>query len=155
VSQTTRKYAGKVRYGRGFTLQEIKAAKLTPAFARTVGISVDHRRTSTSEEQMQMNVARLNSYKTKLVLFPRRDNKPKKGLINDSTAEQVKSAQAAKQVTGRVMPIAKKAQAVEFAAIEKKDQDRKVYHELRTIRTLAHYNGRRQKKADDEKKAKE
>ena len=28
VSSMTRKYAGKVRYGRGFTLAELKAAKL-------------------------------------------------------------------------------------------------------------------------------
>jgi ribosomal protein L13E len=52
VSSMTRKYAGKVRYGRGFTLAELKAAKLSATFARTVGIAVDHRRTSTSEEQL-------------------------------------------------------------------------------------------------------
>ena len=40
----TKKYTGKIRYGRGFTLQEIRAAKLTPQFARTVGIAVDPRR---------------------------------------------------------------------------------------------------------------
>merc|ERR1719210_2965426 len=51
VSSATRKYAGKVRYGRGFTLAEIKAAGLSAKFARTVGISVDHRRTSTSTRQ--------------------------------------------------------------------------------------------------------
>ena len=50
VSSATRKYAGKVRYGRGFTLDELKAAGLSAAFARTVGIAVDHRRTSTSAE---------------------------------------------------------------------------------------------------------
>ena len=60
VSSQTRKYAGKVRFGRGFTLAEIKRAGLSADFARTVGIAVDHRRTSTSEEQLQVNVARLN-----------------------------------------------------------------------------------------------
>ena len=92
VSQATKKYAGKVRYGRGFTLVELKGANLNADFARTVGIAVDHRRTSTSEEQLQLNVARLNTYKSKLILFPRRENKPKKGLINDATAEQITSA---------------------------------------------------------------
>jgi hypothetical protein len=36
---------------------------------------------------MATNVERLNQYKSKLILFPRRADKPKKGLINDSTAE--------------------------------------------------------------------
>jgi large subunit ribosomal protein L13e len=48
----TRRYASKLRYGRGFSLQELRAAKLTPQFARTVGIAVDHRRQDTSEEAL-------------------------------------------------------------------------------------------------------
>ena len=48
----TRKYNSKLRYGRGFSLQEIKAAKLTPQFARTIGIAVDHRRHDKSEEAL-------------------------------------------------------------------------------------------------------
>jgi large subunit ribosomal protein L13e len=144
-----------VRYGRGFTLAELKGAKLSPAFAQTVGISVDHRRTSTSEEQLQLNVARLNTYKSKLILFPRRENKPKKGEINDATAEQLKSASAASQVTGITLPIVRKAAEVEYAAITEADKKKKVFHTLRTIRTNDRYKGRRQKKALDEKKAKE
>jgi hypothetical protein len=34
-----------------------------------------------------------------LILFPRRADKPKKGEINDSTAEKLKSAEAGKQNT--------------------------------------------------------
>jgi len=97
VSSATRRYAGKVRLGRGFTLQELKSAGLTAAFARTVGVSVDHRRSSSSQEQHDLNVNRLKEYKSKMILFPRRDNKPKKGLIADATAEAVKSASAAAQ----------------------------------------------------------
>lgn len=51
----TRKYNSKLRYGRGFTLQELKKAKLTPQFAQTIGITVDHRRQDTSEETLQLN----------------------------------------------------------------------------------------------------
>jgi large subunit ribosomal protein L13e len=144
-----------VRYGRGFTLVELKGAGLTAAFARTVGISVDHRRTSTSEEQLQLNVARLNTYKSKLIVFPRRENKPKKGLINDATAEQLKSAATATQVTGITLPLVRKVQEIEFAAIKEEDKKSKVFHTLRTIRTNHRYKGRRDKKATDEKKAKE
>ena len=53
VHGQTRKYSGKVRYGKGFTFEELKRAKLTAAFARTVGIAVDHRRQNTSEEALQ------------------------------------------------------------------------------------------------------
>jgi hypothetical protein len=53
-----------------------------------------------------LNVARLNTYKSKLILFPRREGKPKKGQINDATAEQLKSAAAKHQVIGEVLPIA-------------------------------------------------
>lgn len=99
VHGSTRKYNSKLRYGRGFTLQELRQAKVSPRFAQTVGIAVDHRRHNTSEEALQMNVQRLESYKSKLILFPRRADKPKKGDIHDSTAERLKSAEAAKQNT--------------------------------------------------------
>ena len=155
VSQATRRYAGKVRLGRGFTLTELKAAGLTAMQAKSVGISVDHRRTSTSEEQLQMNVARLNEYKSKMILFPKRDQKPKKGFLPDATAEKVKAALAASQSKGVTMPIQKKVQEVEFAKITDEDKKKKVYHSLRSMRTNTRYNGRRIKKAADEKKAKE
>lgn len=149
VSSCTRKYAGKVRYGRGFTLDEIKAAGLNAAFARTVGIAVDHRRTNTSESQLQANVERLNTYKSKLILFPRRENKPKKGLINDATAEQLKSAAAQNQVTGHILPISKPTLADEFAPITEEDKKRNVYRTTRTLRTNKRYLGRREKRAKE------
>ena len=97
VRGCTKKYNSKIRYGRGFTLDELKKAKLTPRFARTVGIAVDHRRQDTSEETYQLNVQRLENYKSKLILFPKRANKPKKGEINDSTAEKLQSDAAKNQ----------------------------------------------------------
>lgn len=101
-----------------------------------------------------MNAARLSEYKSKLILFPRRDNKPKKGEICDATAEQLKSAAASNQVSGSVMPLVKPVQAVEFAAITEEDKKEKVYHALRTIRTNTRYKGRRDKKAKDAEDAK-
>lgn len=139
VSSATRRYAGKVRYGRGFTLAELKAAGLSARFARTVGIAVDHRRTSTSEEQLQLNTERLNTYKSKLILFPRRENKPKKGLINDATAEQLTSAAASNQVTGTVLARARPVVADEFAAITEADKAKHTYRTLRTLRVTKKY----------------
>jgi large subunit ribosomal protein L13e len=121
VSATTRRYAGKVRYGRGFTLDELKAAGISAGFARTVGIAVDHRRTNTSAEQLQLNTERLSTYKSKLILFPLKEGKAKKGQINDSTAEALKGPAASAQVSGRVMPRASPAQATEYVAITKED----------------------------------
>jgi large subunit ribosomal protein L13e len=149
VSSATRKYAGKVRYGRGFTLQELRQAKLSARFAKTVGISVDHRRTNTSEHQLQMNVDRLNSYKDKLILFPRREGKPKKGQINDSTQAQLTSAAAADQTKGN-LPIARPSTEPVFAAITQKGKDAQCYRNLRTARTHKHYFGRREERAKKE-----
>merc|ERR1712042_60903 len=52
----TFKYNTKVRMGRGFTLEELKAAGISAKRARTVGISVDHRRKNKSTESLQANV---------------------------------------------------------------------------------------------------
>jgi len=114
----TRKYAGKQRIGRGFTLAEVRAAKLTPAFARTVGIAVDHRRKNKNEENMALNVARLTAYKSKLILFPRRAGKPKKGEINDSTDAQVKAAKQNNASAVLALPV-KAAAAPEYVKITK------------------------------------
>ena len=153
VSQTTRKYAGKVRLGRGFTLQELKAAGVTARNAKTIGISVDHRRTTTSQEQLDLNVQRLKAYTSKLVLFPRRENKPKKGFLADSTTDKLKAAHT--QPAGVTMPIEKKAAAVEFVKITAEDEKRKAFHSLRALRTNQHYHGRRIKRKEDEEKKKE
>jgi large subunit ribosomal protein L13e len=90
VHCSTRKYSSKIRYGRGFTLQEIKNAGLTTQFAQTIGIAVDHRRQDMSEETLQVNTQRLAAYKSKLILFPRKAGKPKKGLVADATADRLK-----------------------------------------------------------------
>jgi large subunit ribosomal protein L13e len=75
----TRRYNTKVRAGRGFSHDELKAAGLYKKFAKTVGIAVDHRRRNKSVESLQVNAQRLKLYQSKLVLFPRRLSQPKKG----------------------------------------------------------------------------
>ena len=90
---------------------------------------------------------RLTTYKSKLILFPRVADKPKKGLIDDSTQQQLSSAGASNQVSGKVLPRGKPSQADEFAAITKADKESKVYRTLRTLRTNKHYDGRRKRRA--------
>lgn len=82
VRGQTVRYNRKVREGRGFTLAELKEAGINRKEARGVGIVVDHRRRNLSEEGKQLNVERLKAYKARLIVFPKKAGKPKKG---DST----------------------------------------------------------------------
>ena len=79
VRKPTQRYSAHSRLGRGFTLEEVRAAGLNPDFARTIGIMVDHRRTNKSTETLQLNVNRLKSYLEKLVILPKKEGKPLKG----------------------------------------------------------------------------
>ena len=47
--------------------------------AQSIGISVDPRRRNRSVEALQLNVQRLKEYKAKLILFPVKASKPRKG----------------------------------------------------------------------------
>lgn len=85
-------------------------------------------------------------YKSKLVLFPRRSSKPKKG---DSTAEELKSAV---QLQGDVMPIKGGAPAVEFVALDEEAKAAKAYATLRLERMNARLAGIRKKRAEEEEK---
>ena len=55
------------------------------AVARSVGITVDHRRKNRSVEGLELNKNRLLAYLNKLAVFPKHTGAPKKGLVNDST----------------------------------------------------------------------
>jgi large subunit ribosomal protein L13e len=50
----TIRYNAKVRLGRGFTLEELKAAGLTKYEAKSFGIAVDYRRTNRSVESIEV-----------------------------------------------------------------------------------------------------
>ena len=89
-------------------------------------------------------------FKNKLILFPRREGKPKKGEINDSTPEQLKSAAASQQVLGGVMPPVKTVEEVQYEKITADHEKVKAFRTLRTIRTFKRYKGKREKRAKDE-----
>jgi len=88
VHGQTLKYQAKIRLGRGFTHSELKLAKINRRFARTIGITVDHRRRNRSFETRDANVQRLSLYMSKLILFPRKTGVPKKG---DATATELET----------------------------------------------------------------
>merc|ERR1719440_2344472 len=141
----TVKYNMRVRAGRGFTIAELKAAKINKKSARGVGIAVDHRRTNRSEEAFQANVQRLKLYKSKLVVFPRKTAKRVKR--GDSSAE---ACQAAVQVlTKQTLPIAQPSVACKPRKITKDEREVVVTALLRKSRTDAKLWGAREKRAAD------
>lgn len=89
VNCPTVRHNMKKRLGRGFTPEELRAAGVNPRVARTIGIRVDRRRKNKSEEGMNINIQRLKTYMSKLVLFPMSTKKVQKG---EATEEEVKAA---------------------------------------------------------------
>ncbi|KAK8546679.1 hypothetical protein V6N12_027453 [Hibiscus sabdariffa] len=146
VHGQTLKYNMKLRAGRGFTLEELKAAGISKKLAPTIGISVDHRRKNRSLEGLQTNVQRLKTYKAKLVVFPRRARKFKAG---DSTAEELATST---QVQGPYLPISREKPSVELVKITEEMKSFKAYNKLRVERMNERHIGARLKKAAEAEK---
>jgi len=140
----TIKYNQKIRAGRGFTLDELDAAKIPRKFAQSVGISVDHRRKNRSEEAFQANVARLKSYRSKLVIFPRKpaSQRTKKG---DATAEERKAV--AQNLSEHILPIAAPRKHLKARKITKEEHTRNVAGILRKTFTDGKLWGVREQRA--------
>ncbi|XP_052815471.1 60S ribosomal protein L13-like [Mya arenaria] len=137
----TAKYNAKVRSGRGFTLEELKAAGVFKKQALTIGIAVDYRRRNRSMESLQQNVQRLKEYKSKLILFPKKQSKPAKG---DATSEEVKMAV---QLSGPVMPIRTVVRREKAVAVTDDMKRFDPYFSLRQARANKRLQGYREKKA--------
>mmetsp|Transcript_5054 Transcript_5054/g.6739 ORF Transcript_5054/g.6739 Transcript_5054/m.6739 type:complete len:212 (+) Transcript_5054:8-643(+) len=144
----TIRYNTKVRAGRGFTLDELKAAGVSKKVARSIGIAVDHRRRNKSTQTLQDNVQRLNQYKSKLIVFPRGSNKaPKAG---DSPADDTSMAT---QLTGPLFPVTSPATETAFEAITDEMKAKNVYRVLRIERANRRMKGLREKRAAEKAEA--
>ena len=141
----TQRYNMKVRAGRGFSLEELKAAKISKKFARTIGIAVDHRRRNKSQESLQANVDRLKEYQSKLILFPRRGNKIRQG---DASKEET---EAASQLQGTVLPIRAAAKELEYATITDEMKE-SAYTEIRNLRSVERHCGQWVKRKEEKAK---
>ncbi|KAJ4448567.1 large ribosomal subunit protein eL13 [Periplaneta americana] len=140
----TVRYHRKLRAGRGFTLDEIKGAGLSAGFARSVGISVDHRRRNKSVESLQQNVQRLKEYRSKLILFPIHPNKKiKKG---EASEEERKMAT---QLKTTVMPIKQPAVRPRSRKVTEEEKKFSAFATLRKARTDARLVGIRAKRLKD------
>jgi large subunit ribosomal protein L13e len=142
------KYNRRQRLGRGFTLEELRAAGVEVAAAQSLGISVDYRRTNKDEKALQENIRRIQIYKSKLVLFPKRvkknTKKPQKPKAGDASPEELKKVTQTKVAlpltASRRVPKARVA-----TADEKKES---VYAKLRKLRNEARNVGRKAKEAE-------
>ncbi|KAK7169835.1 hypothetical protein R3I94_000159 [Phoxinus phoxinus] len=139
----TIRYHNKIRAGRGFTLEELKAAGINKKQARTIGIAVDPRRRNRSTESLQSNVQRLKVYRSKLIIFPRKASAPKKG---DSTEEEIKMAT---QLTGPVMPIKNFFPKEKARVISEEEKNFEAFVGLRMARANARLFGIRAKRAKE------
>jgi len=141
------RYNHRERLGRGFTLDELAQAGVNRKYARTVGISVDHRRKNRNVEALQQNVQRLKEYKSKLILFPRKASKPKEG---DASEEEIKMAT---QLQGKIMPIDVTVPAMEVRTPTADEKKFQAYITLRRQWRRAKLQGIREKKASLNKKS--
>ncbi|KAJ3937736.1 MAG: 60S ribosomal protein L13 [Lentinula lateritia] len=139
VRGQTIRYNRKLREGRGFTLAELKDAGIGRKEARGVGIVVDHRRRSLSEEGKKLNVERLVAYKQKLIVFPRKAGKPKKG---DSSTEDLSAT-----TTRVTLPLPESFPAEAPRKITAEEREFEAYKSLRTARANARHEGARKARA--------
>mmetsp|Transcript_49283 Transcript_49283/g.138064 ORF Transcript_49283/g.138064 Transcript_49283/m.138064 type:complete len:217 (-) Transcript_49283:150-800(-) len=144
VHPPTQRYNMKLRLGKGFTLEELREAKIPPKMASTIGIAVDHRRRNRCQESLQSNVDRLKLYKSKLLVFPRGSGKKavKKGDTPRSELQNV-----AQNTLKEIIPVPKPALRVKARAITNDEQEGSAYKTLKKARTAAKYDGERRKKA--------
>jgi len=140
----TLRYNKKVRLGKGFSLEELRTAGINKRFAKTIGISVDHRRKNRSLEALQQNVQRLKVYRSKLILFPLNKNKPRKG---ESLAAELKLA---KQVTtDRVIPMKTRVRVEKPRKVTDREKRFNAFTLLRQARAKKRLHGLRERKAKD------
>ncbi|BHF81236.1 60S ribosomal protein L13 [Sparganum proliferum] len=122
VNCPTQRYNMKVRAGRGFSLEELRAAGISRKIARSVGL--------------QRNVARLRKYMSKLILFNKAKILPvpvHQGDISKVTQRRM------------VMPIVQKAKRDEAHKITESEKKYSAFHAIRQHRANKRLYGKRYK----------
>jgi len=149
VHPPTQRYNMKLRLGKGFTLDELKEAKIPVKLAPTIGIAVDHRRRNKCAESLKANVDRLKLYRSKLLIFPRKSGKKgvKKGDTPKSELQNV-----AQNTLKEIIPVPKPVLRVKARAITDAEKEKSVYKILKKARTDKHYDGVKRKKAAEKNK---
>jgi large subunit ribosomal protein L13e len=128
----------------------LQAAGVPRLYAPTVGIAVDARRQNLSEESLAANVQRLKEYMSRLVVYPKKSNKPKKG---DTPKDQQEG-----ETVSRVAPsFGFQAVAPGFSEVKKNDMPKAseggAFTALRKARSDARLVGVREKRAKEKAEA--
>eukprot|EP00931_Biecheleriopsis_adriatica_P061804 TRINITY_DN3717_c0_g2_i1.p1 TRINITY_DN3717_c0_g2~~TRINITY_DN3717_c0_g2_i1.p1 ORF type:complete len:241 (+),score=69.14 TRINITY_DN3717_c0_g2_i1:68-724(+) len=146
VHPPTQRYNMKLRLGKGFTLDELKEAKIPRKFAKTIGISIDHRRRNRCTESLQANVERLKTYMSKILIFPKKSGTKsvKKGDTPRSALKDV-----AQNTLKEIIPVPKPDLRIKARAITAEEKDASAYKALKKARTNKHYLGAKMKKAKE------
>merc|ERR1719291_1035600 len=144
VHPPTQRYNMKLRLGKGFTLDELREAKIPVKRAATIGISVDHRRRNRWAESLQANVNRLKIYMSKLMIFPKKAGK--KGCKKGDTAKS-ELQNVAQNTLKEIIPVPKPDLTIEARAITAAEKEASAYKQLKKARTNQKYDGIKRKKA--------
>jgi len=151
VRGQTNKYNTKVRAGRGFTLDELKGAKIRRIEALNIGISVDHRRKNRNEEAYQLNVNRLRQYRAKLIIFPRNPSSKKENKADSKKEDQEKAVQV---LTPHVLPIHQPRVKQVVRKITEEERKTSAFKQLCKAWNDAHFKGKREKRKKEKKEGK-
>jgi len=142
------RYNAKVRLGRGFTPEELRACGLSPKNARTIGIAVDKRRKNKSEEKFTRNVRRLKAYLEKLVVLTKKEKETLK--LKDPAKENAFTLENTARKQAGVRKVVKKLEVLPLASLPDTD----AYATLRYARHQNQMVGPRHKKKMEEEEKK-
>ena len=149
VRGQTNKYNTKIKLGRGFTQKELNEAGIKGlSYARSLGIAIDLRRKDTSKETLDLNSNRIKEYISRMILYPRNEQKPdKKPQVPEANAEKMKSAEAGMQNTLKgVIEMPKKEEGYSFEAITDDMKKKCVYQiQRKEIKTAKGFYARLEK----------
>ncbi|WFD20576.1 60S ribosomal protein L13 [Malassezia caprae] len=136
VRGQTLKYNTKLRQGRGFTIEELKAAGIRKVEAHSIGIPMDHRRKNKSEESLKLNADRLKAYKERLIVLPRRTKKNKNQMPDLSSVQTTRATLAAFPIPAGTTPEAPRA-------ITAEEKESNAFRTLRMARAIHRSEGAR------------
>ena len=149
VRGQTNKYNTKIKLGRGFTQKELNEAGIKGlSYARSLGIAIDLRRKDTSKETLDLNSNRIKEYISRMILYPRNEQKPeKKPQVKEATAEKLKSPEAKVQNTIKgVIELPKKEIGYSFESITDDMKKKNVYQiQRKEIKTAKGFYARLEK----------
>ena len=146
VHPPTQRYNFKLRLGKGFTLDELRNAKISPKMAGTIGISIDWRRRNKCQESLDENTARLKLYMSKLMIFPKGSGKK---CVKKGDTARSELANVAQNTLKAIIPVPKPSLRVKSRAITQEEKDFCAYAKIKKARSDLKYWGAKKKKAQE------